>query len=267
MESILVTLESKYTPEIMSKVLQIYTDELERVNSLYVRKIGDDYIVKLNIHKNDKFNGVKLSDTIKSIVDHILLSSANKDNSIVYYVQSGLDVLDRMYEPLMMSLAKDMHSNWGKYIDYEDLFQMCRLTLCKLYKAGYYIHKSALKQAFIHDVIVAMRSHVHDPILVGLYDNITDEGNGTISEELPDTALDNTKQDEDETDTMLSIFNTVKPLIIDAIGERRFKILMLNIENKTVDAADRMLIYNKIRKRLGRNGYNLQWFKKKLGGE
>lgn len=252
-------------------------DMINKISSCAVKAIYDDagsfkhFQVKFYSFANKDYNEVDYTIEVYIICNKIKQFNIDDYSSsrYIYFNQSSLESIDKAFEPLMLHLAVSMHDQW-KQFEIEDLFQICRLCLCKLYNKGYCIHPSILKRAFVNEVLLQMRKNKNntDIRVVSLETPIftSKERDLTIADAIEDVDYNNRIEDIEYEHTIQSIYEKISKIIIKDIGERRYHQLMTAHKNKCANGSQRMLII-RLRKMLADKGYDKEWLHKVLRGD
>ena len=92
------------------------------------------------------------------------------------------------------------------------------------------------------------------------------EGDLTVADTIEDTEYNNRVEENERKETIDHIFDIINKIIIEEIGERRYKQLVQAHKNKCANGSQRMLII-RIRKILAKRGYDAEWLKSMLRGD
>ena len=196
-----------------------------------------NFVVEMLVSHTAYFNTLKHNDVIQSICA-IILNTVREgvQRYVVGYKQPPLDKLITAYEPLVHSLARQQQMHW-RQIEYDDLCQMCRMVICTLYNAGYYIHKNLIRRAFTNEVLMYMRKYKHQPHLVSLDDKVcNDSDNMCLKDVIPDKLQDENRQDEEDEEVSQQALIEQRDLVISIIGERQYDRLLAEYGTKTTTA-------------------------------
>lgn len=224
-----------WSEDQIQKHIDVVMNEIGSAYSVIIlsdRSNNDRYRIRYAVSETEKYNTVSKKNVVDKIASCIAQPSI-LGKMVVGYIQPPVDLMVELYDPLIHKLATKQHRCWQQ-IEYEDLCQMCRMTLVLLYNKGYYIHKSLLEKAFENEVLQEMRKISSDVKFVSFE---THEGGGedmeklTLGDTICDTDLENKKQDEESIQISNEIFNEVKSILIDIIGERQFEQLFRDYAN------------------------------------
>ena len=222
-EDIAQELSSKLPDKICSYIVKKYTNE---DNKLFC---------KFRICDKKKFNTLNKS----KVINDIQLFRANTET--ILFGQPSLDIMIEMYTPYVAKLAANQHERWQQ-LDYEDLIQMCYLSMIKLYRKGYYLNDSLLKTTFIRDVLLHIRKQRTDYKIISLNSFLNDDDSISVADTLEDTEYSNKLENKELFEENMYIFNKVKQHIIEQFGERRFEQLLREYGNKTTSNATRQML-------------------------
>ena len=181
---------------------------------------------------------------------NLLSKEYSESVKIVGYRQPPLDLLVEILDPLVTKLATQQHQRWG--VEYDDLVQICRLTLCILYNKGYYIHKSLLTTAFIRDVLKYLRHDKDKPTVVS-FEDLTNNPDSPNSEQIADDKAEEQITAYEEEEHEADEFAKKKRLAIKHFGERKYNQLLLGVKSGTLSNSDCAQIFRaskKLKRRL-----------------
>lgn len=254
------------------------TDTLSAIESCAIKVIYTDdgvfkhFQVKFYSFKEQEYNEIDYESEVEKICNCISQFDVTSytSNHYIYFNQSSLKTIDKAFEPLMWHLAITMQDQWQNF-ETEDLFQICRLCLCRLYKKGYCIHPGILKKTFVHEVLLSMRKNKNHPDIkiISLetpVKSIKLEGDLTVADTIEDIEYNNRVEAKERKETVDHIFDIINKIIVKEIGERRYQQLVQAHRNKCANGSQRMLII-RIRKILAKRGYDAEWLKKMLRGD
>lgn len=221
----------------------------------------EGYDINYRICDVSKFNTIDIDDVVNLVVKFI---KNPKGRFVVGYKQPSLDILIITFDNLIYKLALVQSLRW-KRLEFDDLYQMCRLTLCNLYSKGYYIHKSLLAKSFENDVLMEIRKLQYEPNFVSLDDRVeSPDDNLTVKDTIRDTYEETRQYDEDETLIQLCIFEEVRKIVIDMIGQRGFDQLCREYRSKNTTSWSRKVMYD-VRKKFESEGLTRKEFLRKYG--
>ena len=147
-----------------------------------------------------------------------------------------------LYTPLIRTLAKRICTEWTE-LEYEDAVSICQLTMLKLYRKGYYLHKYLLEKSFKNEILMSLRKTRYAPEILSLDEIMYDSGEDnqiTLIDMLEDTSLTIEQEERDRQEQIHNAFMKMKDFIVDMIGERRFNQLYREYSNKTVSHSSAM---------------------------
>ena len=188
---------------------------------------------------------------------------------VLGYNQPDIEVMIEAYDPLVNKLAKQQNEHW-KCFEHEDLCQMCRLTMLKLYRKGYYIHKRLLYKSFNNDILMSLRHERDRPTIVSFEDTFyktasADSEKLLVADIVPDTELIEKEELELYEENTRLIFEEVKEIIVELIGIRQFNELMRDYGNKHTTTWSRKCM-QKIKNHFAKLGLTRKEFDNKYYG-
>ena len=168
-------------------------------------------------------------------------------------------------EPLIASLAQKESMKW-RQLEYDDLYQECYLCLCNLYNKGYFINKKLLARTFDNQILMTMRRHVNDPVIVSTNEIISEDDEVcTIEMILRDIDAEYAEIDKAADEMTKSVYQDVCKLIKEVLGERRGDQLIKSYTTRNTDSYSTSVML-KIRRDLEKLGITRRTFNKKYGG-
>lgn len=228
-------------PTNADKIRQQLSDCLANVDDVYSYLIYADYIqgalssftVEFLVSQNSYYNTINHAYLLNDISNTICNTAEQDKRYVVGYKQPPLDRLLQAYEPLVHSLARQQKTYW-KQLEYEDLCQMCRLVICTLYKAGYYVHKNLIRRAFTNEVLMSIRKDKYKPVIVSLDKKV---GNGEdndilIKDIIPDVQQEERSQDEEDYEYLQTVLREQRELVIEHLGQRTYDRLLQEYGNR-----------------------------------
>ena len=243
---------TKITQTIAPKDFNYY-DLLSQVFAKLNTSNVYSYLV-LPIIKQNEFVGCKIEWTLAQHKHHntILVEKAIetilcklneydtslRDNKPICFEQPSLELMQQLYRPLMHRLVAAQLLQWPQ-LEYEDLMQICMLSMVKLYKKGYYIHKSLLTRTFYNDVLMYLRPYKREPqIIVSLDALLCDTSDDNKDVNIIDTLVADDETDDETDDT----WPYVKPILLSIVTERQLQQLLLEYGTKNTTTWSRKLI-------------------------
>ena len=170
-----------------------------------------------------------------------LLSKKEPPNK-VRYVQPPIEQWLTIFRPLLMTMVTKVQSRYENIIpDRDELISILYLTVMKLYRQGYYLHKTLIQKSYINNLNMECRK------LRGL--SITDSIDAPVSEDdngEPITLLDQIAdpdasewlrkicEDTDE-DRRQDLFKRIKSRMLEDMSELQFDRIMIQLKSNTVD--------------------------------
>lgn len=204
------------------------------------------FIIKYSISDTEAFNTIMVKDAIDDIMNNIYdYWDYYGITKIISYGQPPIDLMVELYNPLVYKLAKRIKNQW-RFLELDDLAQTCRVCMVELYNAGYYIHKNLLWVTFKNKVLQELRPMRNEERTVSIYDVIgspdSDSKDIQIIDTLPDTDAINDEYDKDFHEAEMKVFQELKGIIIDLVGERQFDTLFRDYSRKHTTTTSRKLL-------------------------
>lgn len=225
------------------------------------------YQVKHLVSDEKMNNTLYIKDVIQTIVNAIIEHRKYKGKSkVICYGQPPIDLMVELYEPLIDSLSRSVLENWSQY-ELDDLKQICRMSMVELYNKGYYIHKRLLKKVFNRKILEEVRPLKRRGEVISIYTRQNlDYSDGdeklTIKDTLEDTDAIIAQEERDILEAELKIFEEVKGIIIDLIGERRWDMLFRDYTRGHTTNVTRLEM-KRIKEQLKALGYTREIFNRR----
>ena len=220
-------------------VLNLFNN-IETVYSYIIKGISDNnrigLSVKFTISENIKHNIVKTINLINKVFE--LLEKDFELNKIIAYEQPSLNIIFQVYHRFIAKIAKQQSLIW--HLEYDDVYQICALSIVKLYNKNYYLNKYIVEKTCRNDVLYNIRKNINKPIIKSL-DEVFKDGSDSNEEikycdiiEDPESRYlyDNSLHQK----VIIDMFNDVKKLIVDRFGERKFDKLYKDYTNGHTDS-------------------------------
>lgn len=262
-DNVLLSVKQKISKATDSqKVEEILHESLDGIDKMYsyivyAEYANDEltgYVVQCNFSQQEDYNTLVKDKVINEILE--IVSKPCVTKRIIGYNQPDLETILKTYDPLVNKLASQQRDKF-KSFDYEDLCQICRLTMIKLYRKGYYIHKRLLARSFENNLLMQTRKERGKPQIVSFedtfYASITnDSDNLTVADTIPDMELIEKEQETYRKETEKLIFEEIKSFVVDLIGIRQWNELLRDYGNKHTTAWSRKMML-KVKKHLEQN--------------
>lgn len=186
------------------------------------------------------YNTLDITDVLACMheaLTHVIVDS----RKILCYRQPPLELILEAAEPLIQTQAKLQQSRWSE-LEFEDLCQMCKLGIIKLYRQGYYINAALIKRTFNNGVLQSLRHERNKPQFVNLDAKVSDDSDNQLRDIIPDIQAIEQEQDEDERAEIDERLLWQKQAIIDVIGERQYNQLVFEYGHKATTAWSRKMV-------------------------
>lgn len=217
----------------------LYSYFVCRKNNTIVVKIAESNVPDFNtLHEADVKN-----DIVDRIIDYIMTLS---DTKCVCFGQPPIELSVELYQPMIQKMAKRLNAQW-KQFEYEDLVSIGNLTMVELYRKGYYLNKSLIWTSMNNKILTECRQIKQKPIIVSIYDTIksdvkSDSAEIAYGDIIEDESYKNEKEDEDEQQLEKYIFEQVKDIIVEKIGQRQWDQLWRDYSKRHTSNATRVLM-------------------------
>lgn len=217
-----------WSEEKIEECIKTVMDEIGNIYTLLIIVDGaseNSYVVRYGISNVENYNTIKEEQVINKVLSSIKENEKEQKKHIIGHIQPDLELMVNLYEPLIQKLATFQKSRW-RMLEYDDLCQICRMTLVILYNEGYYIHKNLLEKAFNNAVLQEVRKLSLEINIVSLEEPA--EGNEdmekiTLKDTICDISAEHEKQDGESKEISDEIFSEVKNILIEIMGERQFE--------------------------------------------
>lgn len=243
----------KNVPDTAQVILEHCPDKLY---SFRLHDYGDDLKVVAietdvpEYNCNSKITLLSYVDTVLSCLPKIYTipkwMCVKPTGDILAYCQPSIEILTKVYEPLMHSLAKKAHLTLERYFAYGDLVQQAYLTLVDLRHRGYYVSANLIKRAYFNELYMQLRKLPTRHIVIS-FDEPTNDKNG---DDAVTTILDTIADIDDKFDNILEDIDLIRnrKRVINVIGSRQYDQLLREFKNNQTTNATRVKI-NKLKKR------------------
>lgn len=218
-----IALDDDYD-NIVDKVSVLVYDDLY---SYFVGRKGENIVIKVCYSETPEYNTINKAeateDIITRITDYMITLS---DIKCITFRQPPLELMIRLYQPMLGKMVDKLHDQW-KMFDYEDLMSMANYVMVKLYRGGYYVNRYLVWTSLNNEVLIECRKFKHQPLTVA-FEDVTKSDIKLDSEELTygdmieDESYKEEEEKEDEQQLEKYIFEQVKNIVIEKIGERQW---------------------------------------------
>lgn len=238
-------------------------DSLDKIYSYIVyRDLCDakvtNWRVCLNVSETERYNTLYAIQVANDIIDEINCEMHSVKSNVVLYGQPPLEVFFQTAESLVDTLANQVHTRWP-HLEYEDLKQWCKLTICELYNKGYYLHKTLIAKSFNNMVLQHLNKNPVVP-LVNLDEPIGDSENSTVRDIIPDDGAILREEAQQHLEEVSIVFDKVRDVLIKRLGYRRYKMLYdAYSKSNNTDEISRKEVH-RIAKYFAKMGYTYNYF-------
>lgn len=235
-----IELNSEMSLDRMGELLMYSFGEDDRIYSyiVYYEETEErkNYSVRYMVSQTDSNNTI---DTVEAAAEILqIISDDRKERKyVIGYHQPPLEKLIALYQPLVRKLAKIQHDHW-RQLEYEDLCQICNMSIVELYNKGYYIHKSLVEKTFKNAVLMELHRYSKEPVCTSLeqaFNGTDDLEKLTLSDVLADNDELLYEQDKEIYESKMWTYDEVKAIIIGLIGPRQFDQLLRGYGSKSAD--------------------------------
>lgn len=196
------------------------------------------WLIKFTISTEDIYNELDVTLIAKCIEQELRIKSKHK---IIGYGQPSLESILTLYEPMINALSIEQYSRW-RQIELEDLKQMCRLIIIRLYRNGYYIHKHLVRKAFNNEVLKFLRCEKYKPTCISL-EYCKSDDKIKLLEAIPDESEMLEDEEFHNKEALQRVIEMKRDIIIEYIGQRQYDQLIREYSNKSTTAWSRKLVY------------------------
>lgn len=257
----------KVGDDVANEIRKMFNN-IGRVNSAVVYGEYDNGVlkafrIKYNVSQCDDYNTIECIPFVRHVINELGKLSPNDEKYVICYMQPPLDMLVKLYKPLVLKLAKEIHQYW-QHLEMEDLIAMCNLVICDLYYKGYYVHKSLIRTSYINYVLMHIRKDKNKPTMISLdqeYSKTDDDDKVTVADMIADTSMVDELEDKYDCEVNSRVLQEVKEIVIDFIGPRQYDQLVREYGNKSTTAWSRKLMTT-IKAHLFEMGINVKSFSK-----
>jgi hypothetical protein len=132
------------TYDLLSKTIENLLQSVEKIYAYFVGRKNDLITIRIHCSTVDEYNTFDKCDVIETILSSIIdyLVALTKVKCICFG-QPPLDLLVELYQPMLVKMAHKIHNQWNMF-EIDDIVSMANLTVVKLYRQGYYIHKQLI---------------------------------------------------------------------------------------------------------------------------
>lgn len=223
--------------------------DFETIYSYNVKCTDDLYNVHVSISRNPRHNTIEVETFIAMVRDAIMNSiETSSKKRYISYGQPPLELYLELHKNLIDSLAGDMHSRWPS-LEFDDLKQMCCIAIMKLYRKGYYLHKTSIRKSFENEVYKSLKNDRSIKATISIDDIVRSAQNDDQDMKVSDFIVDRDVHIlEDLIDAEdIELF---KNLVIDTYGVRFYEQALFEYTNGETTA------YTRARIQHVRNKYN-----------
>lgn len=220
-----LSLDDELTYEQVSKAVTdiIWCD----LYSYFVGRKDDTIVIKTVVSMIPELNTIPYVGTTDYIVEKIIDYIASLSNAkCICFGQPPIDIIVPLYQPMIQKMATRLQTQW-KQFEFDDLVAIGNKVMVELYNKGYYLNKSLIWTSFNNDILVQCRKFKYQPITVSIYDKVksdvkVDSEELTYGDMIEDESYIEEREQEDEQQLEKYVFEQVKEIIIDKIGQRQW---------------------------------------------
>lgn len=245
--------------EFIMSIAQVDTPPHWYAYIIYQCKDGYELIVyESDIKHYNTLSSSECIREVREIVQNNIITQRHADkqngkNTVIGYKQPPIEIQLEAFEPLINSLANEAYAHWGRWYDLDDLQQICKYCMCKLYNNGYYIHKSLLRKTFNNMILSELRHNNRAGADVSLDSLNIDEM--FVLSAMIDRHNDELFANAEERDMLRNKVQAQRKIIVDIIGEEAYKRLIDEYTKKQTTSNSRSLVY-RLKKRMKSEGYD-----------
>ena len=237
------------TDEEILRQLHTVLDELKTIYSylVYERYEGEKlsyWQIEYTVSQKDRYNTLRSDDVVREIFAVIKESGEKKIANVIGYKQPPIEMQLKLFEPFISKCALKQVQRWPQ-LELDDAKQMCRLTMLNLYHKGYYLHPSLIERCYNNDILCYLRSERNKPEIISI-DTVVHQGEDnslTLADVLPDHTIEEAEEAKQDDDFIKYVFEQIKDISIELIGERQFEQLLRDYGNKHTTAWSQKRMY------------------------
>ena len=211
--------------ELVAEKIDAIMSEIQSLYSYTItvdRSKGIRYKINYALSENDKYNTITKEFVKEDVLNTIRADKSNNGKYIIGHKQPPIDLMIELYEPLVQKLSRERCNRW-KFLEYEDVCQICRMTIVILYNAGYFIHKRLLCKAFNNAILQEVKSVAPSVDYISIENGSEDLEKLRLSDTLRDTATEDAEMDAEEIQIRAQIYGEVKDILVDMMGTRQYE--------------------------------------------
>ena len=251
--------------EQMERELHLVLDELGYIYSYIVYNTYKDdvlwgWTIQYMFSQTDEYNTLPASLCVEGILQGIEHYTV-KPNNVLCYRQPDIEVMMRVYEPLLRKAAKNTCEKWTGE-EYEDALSSAYLVMLRLYRHGYYIHKRLFLRAYNNEILMQLRHKRNEPQMVSLDTVVENEQNDvtTYANIIPDEQYSIRMQ---ELDLAAAVASTLKEFLLQYMTEREYDELLRDYgQGHTTNTSRRRM--SRIKDKFARLGITYKEFRRRL---
>lgn len=233
--------------EQMERELHLVLDELGYIYSYIVYNTYKDdvlwgWTIQYMFSQTDEYNTLPASWCVEGILQGISHYTVTPNN-VLCYCQPDVEVMMRVYEPLLRKAARNACEQWTG-TEYEDALSSAYLVMLRLYRRGYYVHKRLFLRAYNNEILMQLRHKRREPPTISLDTIVENDDNDvtTYANIIPDEQYNIRMEEREERDLMASIAYTLKQLLLQYMTEREYDELLRDYgQGHTTNASRRRL--------------------------
>lgn len=224
------TIDEDESEESILQKIDAICEEVPQVYSYTIavnRGENVSYVINYGLSENDRYNTITKEDIKEGVINTVRTDRENNGKYIIGHKQPPLELMIELYEPLVQKLARIQCSRW-RFLEYEDVCQICRMTIVILYNKGYFIHKRLLYTAFNNAILQEVKTLASTVDFVSIDSKIDNTGVEDMDkirliDTIRDTDAEEAEMDEEEREIRDSTFKDVRDLLVEMMGYRQFQ--------------------------------------------
>lgn len=251
----------------ITRKLKEYLNNINKIYSYIIyTMIKDDeiaaWLIKLNISEEECFNTLEIEKVINDIIN-IINENINCKKHIIGYKQPSLEIMLKAFEPFIKKLVTKQIKKWP-VIEYDDAYQICLMSILKLYNKNYYLHKSLIIKSYNNDILISLRKDRNKPNIISIDDKIIyNDKSVKIVDIIEDVNYKEEIENSEYIEYIQKVFTDMKDILIDYMGERQFEQLFKEYSEKRTTIWSRHKL-SMVKNYLNKIGINKSSFDKYL---
>ena len=235
--------------EVCVEMYELFENTDKLYSYIVYAKYDDEdlsgWVVNYIVSQNEDYNTLSPDEVVTELLQ-VFSKKENNGKKVICYKQPSIEIMLEVYDPLVHRLAKYQQDRWRQF-EHDDLCQICRMVMIRLYKKGYYIHKRLLYKAFMNEILISTRHERNAPKMVSFEDAFFTPIKGDsekllIADIVADESITEKEEEDYKNEVNLKVFEEVKDIIVEFLGERQWRELYRSYTTKNTTTTTRKLM-------------------------